>query len=188
MPGLKCPEGGTYSVDATTGTLVCSIAAHNTVAAPVDSNPITNGFMDVIYNEGFDKIGALDSGATQSTAIQKILSELADSGADVSGMKSWSYTKKSPERLMWTTVDITTLKPGDQVPVMRYNAAAGTYTVWMGVVRESTTVVTGGAKQTYNYLTEGREVAASMALPAEQKKDYDQAKAWFDDALKQAGY
>lgn len=186
VKALKCPAGGAYTADDAAGTIQCSIASHNDggVAAGGSMNLVASGVLDII-NANRANISHVDSNSQNGTAIKQVTKVLAEQGIDIDalGVKSWSYQYTGgKDILLWTTVDISSMKPGTIVPVLRYNSDGSTYTVWNGAVRSRTE-----NGETYNVLTESSEYSESKALPAEQKTDYDQALVWFQNAMAASG-
>lgn len=185
VEALKCPAGGTYTADDEAGTIQCSIASHNGEAVAGGSmNLVASGVLDII-NANRANISHVDSNSQNGTAIKQVTKVLAEQGIDIDalGVKSWSYQYTGgKDILLWTTVDISSMKPRTIVPVLRYNSDGSTYTVWNGAVRSRTE-----NGETYNVLTESSEYSESKALPAEQKTDYDQALVWFQNAMAASG-
>lgn len=185
VEALKCPAGGVYTADDTAGTIRCSIASHNSEAVVGGSmNLVDNGVLDII-NDNRGNISRVDSNSQNGTAIKQVRKILEEQGIDINalGVQSWSFLNAGGRNvLLWTTMDISSMKPGTVIPVLRYNSDGSTYTVWNGVVRSRTE-----NGETYNILVESSEYSESNALPAEQKKDYDQALGWFQNAMAASG-
>lgn len=110
--------------------------------------------------------------STSNTALIK--DALAQLQIDLSKMDatSWHYNKKD-QLLYWTDLDISTMKVGTKLPVLRYNQATGTYTVWIATIGTQTTATGGDA--TYNALS-----GFSGYKPSTENKD----KQTYEDALK----
>lgn len=186
VKALKCPAGGAYTADDAAGTIQCSIASHNDggVAAGGSMNLVTNGVLDIL-EEKCGNHTAIDSNSQNGTLIEQVKAALLEKNIDLDalGVKSWTYLNNgAKDILLWTTVDIKDMSVGTVVPVLRYNTALETYSVWNGVVRSRTQ-----NGETYNVLTESSEYSESKALPAEQKTDYDQALVWFQNAMAASG-
>lgn len=186
VKALKCPAGGAYTADDAAGTIQCSIASHNDggVAAGGSMNLVTNGVLDIL-EEKCGNHTAIDSNSQNGTLIEQVKAALLEKNIDLDalGVKSWTYLNNgAKDILLWTTVDIKDMSVGTVVPVLRYNTALETYSVWNGVVRSRTQ-----NGETYNVLAEGKEYSESKAVPSDQKKDYDQALGWFQNAMAASG-
>lgn len=188
VAGLKCPSGGTYTVDEATGSIRCSIASHNETV--VSLNAVDNGMFDAVKGVvlKYPTTNYVDSTSVNGQRTQASLEKFKELGIDPAkaGIQYWSYRKISAAdgTLAWTSVDVSKLSNDTIVPALFYDSRTKTYTVW------NYKVVTASAdgKVSYNVLRPVSEYADSLALPAAQKTDYAQAQAWLTKALKEQGY
>lgn len=117
--------------------------------------------------------GSFSSGVNQA---------LKDAGLNLSSMgaTSWWYDKDH-SMFYWTTVDISQLKTDSPIPMMRYNANLGTYTVWIGKVATGSTDVVAGS-ESYNTLRVGSAYAPSTTQSKDQQT-YDNMQDCFQAAM-----
>lgn len=138
-------------------------------AATKDLNALITGAYASDYK------GNLDSTALDGPLLDKLIADKALDPLNLSGIniQSWAIRQDAGTKTsVWITdQDISTLKTGDSVRVIRYNSATGVYTAgYIKIASESRT--TNGVKKTYPVLARGTgsnvwtEAAPGSADPA----------------------
>jgi prepilin-type N-terminal cleavage/methylation domain-containing protein len=164
----KCAQAGPYQVSrAGDGSIAIVCKEHDT-----DYNFNMNEALEHVMgtseevaelikkyaNEG----KKIDSASNTGKAYSQILEALNIAGFNVSkqGVQTWSLQGIGSGNyyFYWTTEDIASKKVGDQVKVMRYNSARGTYTAGFVSVTEETLSAsdsTDGKSHKYNVIGRG---------------------------------
>ena len=103
-----------------------------------DSSSIGDRINDIVAAMVAVNKQNLDSGAltVQDTFSEQVVAALAAKGIDLNalGATSWHYEKG--KALWFSTVDISSLAVGTQVPIVQYNLSSGNYTVWKANIAE----------------------------------------------------
>lgn len=145
-----------------------------------------------IYNEGRvpNSNGTIDSSAPEINNFTSgvVTAFEAETGIKINdtGATSWSvqYIGKGKYYLYWTSVDINTVKAGDDIVVMRYNSERDTYTA--GTVTVTTKVDSAGTA--YKAMAQGDaywKESTNVEQTSEMKKDFDQIYDVYQEVLKQ---
>lgn len=152
-----CPDGGSLSY--TQDPLSDDITVRCSIHTPgLTSDIVKSAVAKMILNAKNDKGNRIvvDSTAPAkndsnnlSGATEKCKVALQAAGLDLGGMGVAAWRFNTGNMLFWTTVDITTLSPGDQFPVIRYNSGTGTFTVWTSKVEQKE-----AGNDTYNIISE----------------------------------
>lgn len=164
----RCQQGGKYSVTrGTDGTVLVLCSVHD-AAYHYDMNDLLNSIMgrddagnasrkNVLgYLSGANKkIDSTSPNGTRTKAIDAALKKLGhDLGAN--GIQSWMMQGQNGNRqdsetnqyfLYWSTVDISKVKIGTWVKVIRYNSQNGEYEA--GYAQVGKTTLDEGVKETY---------------------------------------
>ena len=168
-----CPSKGDISLKINTDgsyEIVCS--KHSHAVENLGSKDIINPIVEAMKAASSDLV---DSGAGLVSNIcetAKVQAKLKKEGInlDLLGAKAWSWSK-SRSTLWWTPVDINTLNKGDKIPVMRYNALSGNYTVFWARID---TRKTSTSDKSYNVLIEA-EAYAPSTVNDKGNQTYEQA-------------
>ena len=137
--------------------------------------------MDALKNVG---LNSLDSAAAKdpTTKAYKLVQDLKAQGIDLEamGIRSWSFKLNKDSNnptLFMTTVDISSYKAGDKVPIIQYRAATDHYTVWLGNIKTKN----GNDGKPYNYIdgTSGSVLNPNAAVD----QTFDRAQAIYNDYL-----
>ena len=112
--------------------------------------------------------------------------EMEKLGIDLDAMNAttWSYVKQKNGTdgfLYWSTEDILTHDLNDKMPVIRYNTATKTYTIWIATVSTSTTA-TGGDKKYQAFSTNYSAFRGNESSP--EKQTYERALEIYNEQLK----
>lgn len=145
----SCPDGGTITAKLENGTIKISCSEHHTAYSFGDVD--TMNAIKTCFTSQMDKanISNVDSTANTTNTLA-ILENLKNAGYEnMDGFTCWRFDKNSNNNgtFLFTTVDITKLKPGTSIPVLQYRFDSNNYTVWKGTVKETTL-----NKKTYNII------------------------------------
>jgi|GEM_PF-2729086 len=177
-----CPSGGNYTVSVNaSGTITVSCDRHSsTISTNLGDAGIIQSVIDTMKNQvaGISGTPHIDS-ASNGKRTQNVIAELKTAGIDLSSSDAVTWRYINANRFYFTTVDISKISAGAQVPVIKYNSAQKLYSVWL----TGTYSATSDSKVYYNALT-GNEVKNLYGGVA----DYAKALANLKAALKTYGY
>ena len=166
----NCPMGGTLGikVNETGDTFIVTCSIHASETEHSFGNATDMAFIVQIMQNATKN--ASDSLAPYEGSTSEIKKLLAEAGIDLKSMgaTSWYFDhskngNKVNNFLYWTPTNIATLSSGSKVPVIRYNASTGTYTVWKATV----TSITPREGATYNSLRGFTVYTPSTSTPKE---------------------
>lgn len=162
-----------------------------------DGSVVDNGTMadnmkairDILTGQKFsiDSINSSEAGS-HAAEIVKRLKEEAGLDLEALGAAYWKYDATT-QMLYWSSSGISNLHDGDKLPVMRYNMATGTYTVWIATVQQKTEIIGGAGKHTYNTITNGDNkrdpvgYTDSTGDKSPENQTYDKAMEHYQNAL-----
>lgn len=163
--GFACPEGGTitYSFDERTGVITVRCSKHNPGFSQGSGQQIVSA-IDTFLKKGLGSGFSLDSN-TASKNVTNCKEALGDLDPISMGAAYWAY-RGANKFLYWSTVDVSTLSPGAEFPVIRYNGNSGTYTVWTATAVKSAALNPSG--DPYNNMIMGSCTAYTPSTGQQQ--------------------
>lgn len=182
-----CPSGGDIAVypDLSGNIhLVCSIHGQGVMQYFDPTRSIRDGFDKVVAN-GANVSARIDSTSTLGPNINIMFPYLPSYGSH--NIATWATKNDSSAKkiqyVVWSDIDIKTLKKGDVIPVMRFNIDSNTYEVWEMPVKIST-----DNNEVYNVLDFDRGKECKQSSQADKADlTFFNAMRWYDEVKSTKG-
>jgi len=200
--GCPCPDGGTITYSLSEGVFVIHCSIHDpegeetgggtTGGGGIIAPPVTGDISQNIdkiteildANKSF--LTAIDS-TSGSPTLARVNADFTAAGINMAvlGATSWAYDIRTKGSfLYWTDVDVTKINPDNSeenyIPVIRFNCATRTYTVWYSRISTKTSDFTGVV---YNYICPPQNTQYIGSKNADiSQQIYDNAVIWLLEA------